>query len=214
MLTIYGNRLSRAARCLWALEELGLPYAQVPLDFRLGETKSDEYQALSAAGKVPILVDGDFTLSESVAINRYLSGLKPTHLLPDDLKTRARVDQWSCWALSELEFHLTVMVRELRRSGGPDAAVISACLDAAQATLQTLEKWLAMGSAHVAGEMFTIADINVAFVVNVLAQRMDMGAFPATNVWLARCLARPAWQRVLAIDETALRRSLNLPVGA
>lgn len=204
MLTIYGTKPSRVARCLWALEELGLPYVQV----KVADTKAPAFLALNPMGKVPVLVDGDFVLPESVAINAYLANKQPTDLLPSEPQARARIDQWSSWAITEVEFHFTVMVRELRRAGGagdaPDGALIAACLAGVSDTLTALERHLATPNAYVAGAGFTIGDINTAFPIAGIASRIDMDQFPAIKDWLARCTARPAWQRVQAIDESGL----------
>ncbi|MCG2840918.1 glutathione S-transferase family protein [Sandaracinobacter sp. RS1-74] len=204
MLTIYGTRPSRVARCLWTLEELRLPYRQLAVP----DKRAPAFLALNPMGKVPVLVDGDFVLTESVAINAYLAALKPGPLLPEAPRLRARIDQWTSWAITEVEFHFTVMVREIRRAGeaggAPDATLVATCLQGVQETLGALETHLAAGNAYVAGEDFTIGDINAAFPIAGIAPRIDMKAFPAIAGWLARCTARPAWQRVLAIDESRL----------
>ncbi|WP_157219258.1 glutathione S-transferase family protein [Flavisphingomonas formosensis] len=204
MLTIYGTKPSRVARCLWVLEELGLPYRQVPVP----NGKSDDFLALNPMGKVPVLVDGDFVLTESVAITAYLAALKPGPLLPDDIRVRARIDQWSSWAITEVEFHFTIMVRELRRAGqageAPDGSLVGSCLRGITETLGALEKHLAKGNAYVAGDAFTIGDVNTAFPIAGIAPRVDMSGFPLIADWLVRCTARAAWQRVQAIDDTQL----------
>ena len=214
MLVLYGRRLSRAARCLWALEELGLPYRQVPLDFTLGETKRGDYLALNPQGKVPTLVDGAFVLRESVAINYYLASLAANPLWPDDDKVRALIFQWSSWATTEVEFHFTTVVRELRRAAGaaepPNAALVENSYAAVGETLKVLEAHLAGGGAWVVGDDFTIGDVNTAFPIMGLATRIDMAPFPAIGDWLRRCTARPAWLRVMQIDEDSLRAEAGL----
>jgi glutathione S-transferase len=204
MLQIYGTKPSRVARCLWVLEELGLPYVQVPV----ADSRAEAFLRLNAMGRVPVLVDGDFVLTESIAINGYLATLTPNDLVPSDARGRARMDQWTCWAITEVEFHFTVMVREIRRAAqagqAPDGAVVSGCLQGVTDTLGALERHLAAGNAYVAGAAFSLGDINAAFPIAGIAARIDMAGFPAIRDWLARCTARPAWQRVQAIDDTAL----------
>lgn len=204
MLTIYGTKPSRVGRCLWALEEIGLPYRQLAVP----DSKSPAYLALNPMGKVPVLVDGDFVLTESVAINGYLAALAGSDLLPSDPKMRARSDQWTSWAITEVEFHFTVMVREIRRAGGageaPNAEVIGACLKGVSDTLGALERHLAAGNAYVAGDSFSVGDINAAFPIAGIAPKIDMTPFPAVSDWLARCTARPAWQRVQALDDSTV----------
>lgn len=206
MLTIHGKRQSRAGRCLWTLEELGLPYRQIATDPFAGETRTQDYLALSPMAKVPVLIDDNVVLPESVAITYYLAAKVNSDLWPSNLVGQARVLQWSSWATTEVEFHFTLIVREMRRAAGgtPDTGVIATCLSAITDTMVALETWLASGHAYVAGDDFTIGDINTAFPVMGVATRIDMTAFPRTVEWLARCTGRPAWQRVLAIDEAAL----------
>jgi len=56
MITLYGSPASRAARCLWALEELALPYRQISVDGAVGSGRS-EFLAINPTGKVPLLID-------------------------------------------------------------------------------------------------------------------------------------------------------------
>ncbi|MBT7449654.1 MAG: glutathione S-transferase, partial [Rhodospirillaceae bacterium] len=72
MIKIYGSFVSRATRNLWMLEELGLEYEHVSLDWAKQENRSAAYLKINPAGKVPTLEDGDATLSESLGINLYL----------------------------------------------------------------------------------------------------------------------------------------------
>ena len=102
MLRIYGWKKSRAVRCMWVLEELGLEYEQIPLNPHAGETRTPEYLALNPAGKIPTLVHDGFVLSETVAINWYLASSFPGTLLPADRQAQAQTQQWTSWALSDL----------------------------------------------------------------------------------------------------------------
>ena len=68
MITLYGITRSRAARCLWMLEELGLPYERNLVSQRDGSNKSPEYLAINPNGKLPALEDGDTVLFESLEL--------------------------------------------------------------------------------------------------------------------------------------------------
>jgi glutathione S-transferase len=157
-------------------------------------------------GKVPVLIDGDVILTESTAIVYYLARREDSPLWPASLVGQARALQWTSWAITELEFYFTLIVRELRRAGAsePNQALIAECMNALGATMGALEAWLSRGNAYVAGADFSIGDINAAFPAFGAASRLDMSRFPAVADWLKRCGGRPAWQRVMAIDETAL----------
>ena len=76
-----------------ALEHKQVAYEPTILSFSAGDTKKPEFTAVNPRGHVPTIVDGDFTLWESIAILEYLderfdSG-KP--LFPGDAKTRGRI---------------------------------------------------------------------------------------------------------------------------
>src|SRR4026209_145939 len=57
------------------LEWTGAPYEAIKLD-RAG-TKSPEFLQLNPSGAVPVLVDGDFVLTQNVAILSYLAEQHP-----------------------------------------------------------------------------------------------------------------------------------------
>ncbi len=66
-----------AWRVMLALTVKGLEYETVLLDRAAGDLETEEYKALNPYGKVPVLVDGDVTLSESLAILTYLEKAYP-----------------------------------------------------------------------------------------------------------------------------------------
>ena len=96
---LYNSNLSpNALRVRAVAGELGIALEIVEVDSRKGENRSEAFLALNANGKVPVLVDGDFVLWESRAINAYLAGLKSEQgLYPEDKRKRAIVCEWSYW---------------------------------------------------------------------------------------------------------------------
>ena len=59
---IYGPTASRAARALWIVHELGIPFEHVAMEMK--DLKNADYLKINPNGKVPALVDGDFKLFE------------------------------------------------------------------------------------------------------------------------------------------------------
>jgi glutathione S-transferase len=202
MLKIYGKRHSRAARCLWVLEEMGLPYTQVPLDTQRGDTHTREYMTLNPAGKVPTIDDDGFVLRESLAINAYLVGKADTRIWPDDVQSRAYINQWSSWATTEMEIPLNAIFHAKRRAAakgaGVDPAFITDNILAAGKALQLLEDHL-VAHRYVACEAFTLGDINAFTAVMLVPMFRDLSDCPAVQEWMMRCSARPAWRRVTAL---------------
>ncbi|WP_324734010.1 maleylacetoacetate isomerase [Pseudomonas paeninsulae] len=95
MLTLYSYWRSTAAyRVRIALNLKGLAYQQVPVHLVRdgGEQHSAEYRALNPQELVPLLVDGEARIAQSLAILEYLDEVYPVPaLLPADPAPRAQV---------------------------------------------------------------------------------------------------------------------------
>ena len=81
------------------LEELGLTYHSIYLDFTKGEQKAPEHVRYNPNGRIPTLIDhqnGDFVIWESDAIILYLiDKYDPEHNLGvTDEKERYQLIQW------------------------------------------------------------------------------------------------------------------------
>src|SRR5215472_16306783 len=88
---IYGVARTRAFRALWIAEELGLAYEHVPIEIGEAGARTPEFLALNPNGRLPVIVDGDFVLSESLAITLYLAKKYSTgKLYPDTPEAEAR----------------------------------------------------------------------------------------------------------------------------
>ena len=199
-LRIYGLPASRTFRCLWAAEEAGLAYENVPWSTKGPEIKDAAYLAINPNGTVPALADDGFNLFESLAINFYLAR-KSGRLLPADARGEALVLQWTLWAATECEPHIgnwyyhTQMLPPAERK--PEVAADAAAR--LPRRLQILDDALA-GRDHLVGGDFTLADLNVAAVL-FRAPQFGLDAYPNVKAWHARCLARPAAQRAIAMRE-------------
>jgi glutathione S-transferase len=96
MLKIYGLDFSPwVNRVRFTANQIGLEYDYVQVDLLNGEGQSTEYKQLHPAGKVPAIDDDGFVLFESGAICRYLATKSDSSIYPDDVKTKAVVDQWT-----------------------------------------------------------------------------------------------------------------------
>jgi maleylacetoacetate isomerase/maleylpyruvate isomerase len=85
-------RSSASYRVRIALALKGLAYDYMPVHLQKNEQLGESYQAVSASRLVPLLRDGDRTLTQSLAIIEYLDETHPEPpLLPTDPVGRARV---------------------------------------------------------------------------------------------------------------------------
>ncbi len=198
MLKIYGVVMSRAGRCLWAAEELGLKFEQVPVNFADGGTRKPEYLKVNPNGHIPAIDDDGTIVWESMAINLYLAekyGKAP--LWPSKAEDRGHAYQWSFWGMTETESHLIAvflnrfMLPQEQRS---ERAAQNA-MEALKAPLKVLNDHL-NNRPYLLGQDFTIADLNVASVLMIAPMiQVDMSGIPAARAWLEKCLGRPAAQK-------------------
>jgi glutathione S-transferase len=196
LIKLYGIRQSRAMRCLWALEELGVPYENVPTNFAT-DAKKPEFAAINPNQRVPALVDGDVTLFESMAINLYLAKKYDTKgLYPKALADEARAIQWSIWGMTEIEPSLlqVLMNRVFLPTPQRDEAAAKAGEEKLAQPLRVLDGALA-GRKFLLGDAFSIADLNVASVLSwALFAKVDLAKTPNAERWLKECAARPRSQ--------------------
>ena len=103
MLTLYYARPSAYARPVWlALLEKQLPFELVAMDLS-GNQFEPEFLAVNPFSHVPVLVDGDFRVLESLAILDYLEARYPERaLLPTSPTALARVRMVQLVTLNEL----------------------------------------------------------------------------------------------------------------
>ena len=199
MITLYGFGQSRSFRCLWALEESGLPYNFKTMDVKAGEAKSKEYLSIHPEGKVPAIEDDGFILNESGAILNYIASKCPEKGLQPENNTRERAlyDQTFFFVLSELEQplwtvgkHKFALPEERRKPEIIETAVWE--FSKALATLTNR-----LGSrTYIVGDSFTAADIMVAHTLN-WAEMFKFSLDDQLTAYKNHHYQRPACQRAL-----------------
>ncbi|MEZ5738831.1 MAG: glutathione S-transferase family protein [Burkholderiaceae bacterium] len=200
-LKLYGIVASRASRPLWLLEEMGQAYELVPQDYRNRATRSPAFLAINPNGHIPVLDDDGTIVWESMAINLYLVRKFGGDLAPANLAEEAEVLRWTFWVVTEFEkdaltvlFHKLVMPADQR-----DPELARQAEKRLAVPLAVLERHLG-SHPYVAGERFTVADVNLASVIGwVRPSAALLEGAPAVAAWLKKCLARPAHQRLKAI---------------
>ncbi|MBL8201334.1 MAG: glutathione S-transferase family protein [Chromatiales bacterium] len=201
MLKIYGPARSRSSRALWMAEECGVPYEHEDLTrYPTMDAKSAAVREINPIGKIPVIQDGDLTLSESMAINLYLAKKYGRHLWPTGEQEQAKVLQWSFFAVAELDPPLVQLMieRTFRKEGERNAENEKKNAEAAKRSLAALEAHLATHHWLV-GSGFTVADLNVASVLSMIGgAKQDMTDYPHIQGWLKRCQDRPAWKKATA----------------
>ncbi|HEY4167171.1 MAG TPA: glutathione S-transferase family protein [Reyranella sp.] len=196
---IYGPTASRAARALWIAHELDIPFEHVGMEMK--DLKTPEYLKVNPNGKVPTLVDGDFKLFESMAINLYLAKrFNKDGFWPASPEDQARCYQWSFWGMTEIEKPLLTVLIDMFMTA-PDKRKPEAVAEAQK----TLPKPFAVlnaaleGHECLLGSNFTVADLNLASILSWSRPiKYDFKPYPNVGAWLDRCLSRPSYKAAKA----------------
>jgi len=98
MVTLVGNKKTRAIRVLWLLEEMGLEY-----EYRDESPQSEAVRAINPLGKVPVLIDEGQTITDSVAIMTYLADKHGMFTYPAGTIERAHQDSHTFFLLDEFD---------------------------------------------------------------------------------------------------------------
>ena len=203
VLTLYAFRwvppfaqgLVRDLRVRWALEEAGLPYSTVLLDFE--ETKTDCYRALQPFSQVPAIEAEGMPTFESGAIALQIAEQSEA-LLPSDRQERAQAIAWMFAALNSIEpFLFGLLDADTFHADKAWAREMRPDMEARAITrLTPLDAHLA-GRDYLTGR-FTVADLMMTTVLRELRSTDLIPRFPAIAAFQARCESRPAFQKALA----------------
>ncbi|MEA3031437.1 MAG: glutathione S-transferase [Sphingomonadales bacterium] len=199
----FARGLVRDLRVRWALEEAGLDYEQVLLAD--GEKETADYRAWQPFGQVPAYEEDGLRLFESGAIVLHIAGRAEAGeaLLPADAGARARAVEWMFAALNSVEPHIQNLVaidlfyagEEWAKARRPGAEEMAKKRLADLAAALGDEDWLADGR-------FSAGDLLMASVLRI-PRHIDLVADAGLAAYLARCEARPAFERALAAQMAA-----------
>lgn len=185
-----------------ALEESGLPFEAVRINFAEAQQRSPEYLAINPKARVPALVDGTFVVTENPAILRYLARRAPeSGLWPEDPQQEARCAEWCAWCSSTI--HVAYAhVRRAERYAVSEAAraeVVEKGRETCRDLWGQIDAKLGAGPWAL-GERYSVADPYL--IVFWLWGRnealgFDMaGDFPNWTAQARRMAERPAVRRV------------------
>ena len=198
VLTIWGRTNSvNVQKVLWCAAELGIAFERRDAGLAFGKNDEPWYLALNPHGRVPLLVDGDFSLWESNTIVRYLCAKHDFGgLYPETLEERALVERWMDWQLATLARPLRIVFWGLVRApqAGDPAQIRAAAAELVPA-FTVLDGHLAR-HAYVAGERFTMGDIPVGALAHrwLALEGIERPELPALRRWHESLAARPAFR--------------------
>ena len=206
MLTLYYATGSCALASHIALEEAGATYKAERMVLKNNEQRRPEYLKINPKGRVPALVTGHGILTETPAILAFIAQTFPAaKLIPADPWSFAQVQSFNSYLCS------TVHVAHAHGGRGTRWADDPVALEAMKKKVTQnmadcfalIEREMVRGP-WVMGEQYTIADPYLYTISGWLkADSVDVSQFPKVAAHRAKMEARPAVQRVLAVEQAA-----------
>ena len=200
LVTTWGNAMklyefapTRSIRVRWTLQELGIDFEAIPVNLLAGEHRSPAFLKLNPAGKLPVLVDGDMVLTESIAIALYLAEkYRDKALIPADPQQRAQLMRWLLFTTTELEQPLwriarhTALYPEDKRLPGE----LALAREDFVAMASIMEEHM-RGRQYVVGNAATIGDFVLAYTLDWATMAKVLNGFPGLEAYVDHMYARP-----------------------
>jgi len=202
---IYYHPASTTSRPLMLFaNESGIKIDFQVVDLFTGEHYKPPYEAINPNHLVPTLDDGDFRLTESSAILKYLAEKTGSPAYPKDLKQRARVNERMDWINTQLCRDLAygliypqIFPHHKRPSDEAQKATLAWAKERAGGWMKVLDANLLGSGDYLCGKQITIADYYAApFVALAEAVGSDLAAYPNVKRWLGKMKALKSWVKV------------------
>lgn len=206
---LYYHPISTASRpiMLFAAENR-IPLEMQVVDLFTGEHVRPPYAALNPNKLVPALQDGNFILTESSAILKYLADKTNSPAYPKGLEARARVNERLDWTSTQLSIDLVyglilpqIFDTHKRRSDEAQSATLERGKERGQVWLKVLDQHIVgPDNDYLCGNAITIADYHAASYV-ALAEVIgsDLSVYPNVTRWLGRMKALKSWPQVYEV---------------
>lgn len=189
---IYTYPKSRSLRVLWAMEEIGASYDSVRVDLF---SPAPNVRSPHPYGKVPFLIDGNVSVSETLAICIYLCEQHTeTSLYPADSEEKASVNSWLSFTLTDLEGPVWHLLKQVVFT--PANQRSSDLINYFRHEATKVISQIRLNPAHVwiAGDNFTLADIFISHTL-IWAKLCGIEINNEIESYTIRAMSRPAFLR-------------------
>lgn len=191
-IVFYHNPQSRAQMVHFMLEELGVPYRIVNIDFQSGENRKSDYLAVNPMGKVPAIVHRGVTVTETGAIIAYLADVFPEKGLAPALDDPQR-GTWLRWLFFGAGVFEPALLDNLMKR--PEVPRATAGFGSYEDALGALDTMLQPGP-WILGDRYSAADVYVGAQLGWAASFGAPGLAdnPRLAAYIDRIKARPAYK--------------------
>lgn len=190
-----GQGLARDMRVRWALEEAGQPYEVRLVSFKA--MKEPAHRARHPFGQIPTYEEGDLVLFESGAIVFHIAQ-RHAGLLPDEPNARARAITWMFAALNTVEPPILELQTAKFAEGDKPWAGERLQLIKDRIRHRLGELAVRLGDAEWLDGAFSAGDLMMVHALQRLKPSGVLDEFPSLAAYVARGMARPAYQRAFA----------------
>jgi glutathione S-transferase len=202
MIKLYQTSISFNSRRVWmTLLEKGLDFVTEEVQLN-GQQFQPEFLKMNPFHHIPVLVDGDVTIIESLAILDYLEAKYPQpSMLPADPNDLAKVRMVEMLTVNELAIAMIPLYPKMLSLGEGDPVQVAEARQKITTCLQFLEGLL--DTRHFFGsDNITLAETVAAPVLATLSfAHIGLAEFPKLNAWMTRMQQRPSWSASEATPE-------------
>jgi glutathione S-transferase len=203
---LYYHPISTTSRpVLLFAAESGIELELQVVDLFTGAQYQPEYAAINPSCQVPVLEDGDFRLTESSAILKYLADKIGSPAYPKDLQKRARVNERMDWLNTGFyrDFAYGFVYPQIfpfmrRPDDKVQAGTVAWGKDKAMTWLKVLDQSLiGPSNAYVCGNDITLADyLGSMMMLGGEVIQCNLAAYPNISRWLGNMRKLKSWPKV------------------
>ena len=167
------------------LSHLGVEYEKIRVELFEGEHKSDSFTKLNPNQKIPVLIDGDYTIWESNAVVLYIAKkLSPNSYFPEDPKGFGTTVQWTVFGKTSIDPFLAVSRYYLKflGDGNYDKEALETLQQQGRNSLRIMDDHLSSNDFLAGG--YSVADM-CCYPYILLADEggVDIEEFPNVERW-------------------------------
>jgi glutathione S-transferase len=186
-------------------QESGIDLDYEIVDLFTGQQYKPDFEAINPSHQVPVLDDGDFRLTESSSILKYLADTKGSAAYPSDLRKRAKINERMDWFNTgfyrdfSYGFVYPQIFPFMRRSDDVvQAGTIAYGKDKALGWLRVLDQNLiGPRNGYLCGDEITLADyLGATMALSGEAIGCDFSGYPNIARWLGNMKALNHWAKV------------------
>lgn len=202
------------------IAENNIPVEFQPVDILKGEHYAEEYSRRNPNRLIPMLEDGDFRLTESATILRYLADKIDSPAYPKDLRPRAKVNEMLDWFNSHFYrdwgyglVYPQVFPNLKREDPKVQSAILASGQEKSREWLGVLDRhWLGAHKPYLCGEAITIADyFGLSLTTAGELIHCDFAAYPNIARWLRTMKRRPGYAKVYEVFNGFVEATRNQP---